>query len=211
MMSRLGIFGGMFDPVHRGHMEATRYAKKKLQLDCVKLVPCNIPNHRMMAFSAGHHRLKMLRLMTEGEQGVEVDDIELQRPTISFSSDTVRAIKDQRISENIVFILGMDSFNSITDWFDWEGLFSMCNLFVLARSGASVSKDVSQAIGFSERLTNDVSKLFQSSSGKIFVADEFNFNLSSSGVRSKLKRNLNVGKSLDQKVFRYIQKEGLYQ
>ena len=105
----------------------------------------------------------------------------------------------------------MDSFNSIISWFDWEELFSICSFFVLGRSEARVNREVSQAIGLKERVTNDVAKFFQSNSGKIFVADEFDFDLSSTEVRLKLKRNLSVGESLDERVFQYIQKENLYQ
>ena len=74
-----------------------------------------------------------------------------------------------------------------------------------------MNREVSQAIGLSERVTNDVAEFFQSNSGKIFVADEFDFDLSSTEVRLKLKRNLSVGESLDERVFQYIQKENLYQ
>ena len=66
MISRLGILGGMFDPVHNGHLEAARYAVQKLQLDLLRLIPCYLPNHRDPAVSDANHRLRMLALATEG-------------------------------------------------------------------------------------------------------------------------------------------------
>ena len=211
MMSRLGIFGGMFDPVHEGHLEAARYAKELLRLDCVKLIPCNIPNHRTPAYCSAAHRLAMLELVTKNELGIEVDDTELRKASVSYSLETVKVMRANTVANSIVFILGMDSFNSIISWFDWEELFSICSFFVLGRSEARVNREVSQAIGLSERVTNDVAKFFQSNSGKLFVADEFDFDLASTEVRLKLKRNLSVGESLDERVFQYIQKENLYQ
>ena len=211
MMSRLGIFGGMFDPVHEGHLEAARYAKELLHLDCVKLIPCNIPNHRTPAYCSAAHRLAMLELVTKNEFGIEVDDTELRKASVSYSVETVKVMRANTVADSIVFILGMDSFNSIISWFDWEELFSICSFFVLGRSEARVNREVSQAIGLSERVTNDVAEFFQSNPGKIFVADEFDFDLSSTEVRMKLKRNLSVGESLDERVFQYIQKENLYQ
>ena len=211
MMSRLGIFGGMFDPVHEGHLEAARYAKELLRLDCVKLIPCNIPNHRTSAYSSGAHRLAMLELATKNEFGIEVDDTELRKASVSYSLETVKVMRANTVANSIVFILGMDSFNSIISWFDWEELFSICSFFVLGRAEAWGNREGSQAIGLSERLTNDVAKFFQSNSGKIFVADEFDFDLSSTEIRLKLKSNLSVGESLDERVFQYIQKENLYQ
>ena len=113
MMSRLGIFGGMFDPVHEGHLEAARYAKELLRLDCVKLIPCNIPNHRTPAYCSAAHRLAMLELVTKDEFGIEVDDTELRKASVSYSLETVKVMRANTVADSIVFILGMDSFNSI--------------------------------------------------------------------------------------------------
>ena len=46
MKSRLGIFGGAFDPVHQGHIQAARFALETLDLDAVQMIPCNVPNHK---------------------------------------------------------------------------------------------------------------------------------------------------------------------
>ena len=161
MMSRLGVLGGMFDPVHKGHLEAARYAKELLHLDCVKLIPCNIPNHRTSAYSSGTHRLAMLELATKNEFGIEVDDIELRKASVSYTVETVKVMKENAVADSIVFILGMDSFNSITSWFDWKELFSICSLLVLGRSGSSVSETVSNKIQLKKRFTSDVSDFFK--------------------------------------------------
>ena len=140
MIARLGVFGGMFDPVHNGHIEAARYAKELLSLDLVNLIPCNIPNHKSQSHAPAKHRLAMLEAAIRDETGIEVDDIELRRSSVSYSAETLKSIKAQKLAHNITFILGIDSFNSITDWFDWERLFSLCSFLVLGRSGLSFDK-----------------------------------------------------------------------
>ena len=79
-------------------------------------------------------------------------------------------MKENAVADSIVFILGMDSFNSITSWFDWKELFSICSLLVLGRSGSSVSETVSNKIQLKKRFTNDVSDFFQEPAGRVFMA-----------------------------------------
>ena len=64
MKSRLGIFGGMFDPVHNGHIQAARFALETLDLDALKMIPCNVPNHKDSLSAGAMHRMAML----EGHQ-----------------------------------------------------------------------------------------------------------------------------------------------
>ena len=59
MKSRLGVFGGMFDPVHNGHLEAARFALQKLRLDQLRMIPFHLPNHRQSASIEPMHRLNM--------------------------------------------------------------------------------------------------------------------------------------------------------
>ena len=86
MIAKLGVLGGMFDPVHNGHIDAARYAKDLLSLDLVNLIPCNIPNHKVQSYAPAEDRLAMIELAIRDESGIEVDDIELQRPSVSYLS-----------------------------------------------------------------------------------------------------------------------------
>ena len=210
MISRLGVFGGMFDPVHKGHLEAARYAKQLLHLDCVKLVPCNIPNHRTPANCSGTHRLAMLELVTKNELGIEVDDIELSKASVSYSVETVKVMKENAMADSIVFILGMDSFNSITSWFAWEELFSICSFLVLGRSGASVDEAVSDLVQLQKRSTDTVSEFLRKPAGRVLMARKFDIDLSSTSVRAMLSANESPGSCLNREVFDYINDKNLY-
>ena len=90
MKSRLGVLGGMFDPIHNGHVEAARFACQLLSLDLVKMIPCHIPNHRDSAVSNTTHRLNMLRLAIGSDGRLEPDDIELRKNRVSYSVETMR-------------------------------------------------------------------------------------------------------------------------
>lgn len=210
MISRLGVFGGMFDPVHNGHIEAARYAKDLLSLDLVKLIPCNIPNHKTRSHASAADRLSLLEIAVKDESGIEVDDIELRKSSVSYSVETLRAIKAQKLARSITFIVGMDSFNSITNWFNWEELFSICSFFVLGRSGLVVNEKIAASIRLETRLTDSVPEFHSQPCGKVFIASKFSIDLSSTSVRAKLNAGLGMENCLKQEVFNYITDKNLY-
>ena len=210
MIAKLGVLGGMFDPVHNGHIDAARYAKDLLSLNLVKLIPCNIPNHKVQSYAPAEDRLAMIELAIRDESGIEVDDIELQRPSVSYSVETLKTIKAQKLAHNITFILGMDSFNSITDWFNWEELFALCSFLVLGRSGLSVDKKIAEKVQLKTRLAQSIPEFFCEATGKVFIASNFNIDLSSTSVRAMLSANLGIEGCLKQEIFEYIKDKNLY-
>tara|TARA_Y100001960_G_scaffold315233_1_gene380446 strand:+ start:463 stop:1095 length:633 start_codon:yes stop_codon:yes gene_type:complete len=210
MIAKLGVLGGMFDPVHNGHIDAARYAKELLSLDLVNLIPCNVPNHKVQSYAPAEDRLAMIKLAVRDESGIEVDDIELQRPSVSYSVETLKTIKAQKLAHNITFILGMDSFNSITDWFNWEELFALCSFLVLGRSGLSVDKKIAEKVQLKTRLAQSIPEFFREATGKVFIASNFNIDLSSTSVRAMLGANLGIEGCLKREIFEYIKDKNLY-
>ena len=210
MMSRIGVLGGMFDPIHNGHIEVASFARNYLSLYLVKLVPCSIPNHRKNANSPAFHRLAMLNLALEKQDGLQVDSIELRREGISYTAETLQELKRQNKASQLVFVLGLDSFNTIAKWHDWEKLFELCNFFILARSGAQINKETSRAIKLNERLTKSNEAFFQRSTGRILFAKEFNNDLSSTKVRNRFAEGKDLHDSLDDAVYSYIKQHNLY-
>ena len=88
---RLGLFGGTFDPIHRGHLRSAEEVREAFALDEVRFVPCGVPPHRSdRPGAAARHRLEMVRLAVAGNPGLSVSDLEVTRPGASYSIDTVR-------------------------------------------------------------------------------------------------------------------------
>lgn len=210
MITRLGILGGMFDPVHNGHIAAARYAIEILALDELRMVPCAIPNHREQARASGSQRLAMLELATEGVAAVTVDAIEITRPGISYSVDTLTRLREARVAEHIVFVLGIDAFNTLAEWHDWARLLQLSHFFVLSREGAGVDAVTASAIGLDERLVNTPDALFASGAGHVLISSDFRQMESSSAIRSKLRENEDTSAFLDPRVQLYIEDNRLY-
>ena len=120
---RLGLFGGTFNPVHEGHLQIARDAKRAAELDEVMFIPCATPPHKTPTWLAsGEDRLNMLTLALENEPAFTVNDLELDREGPSYSIDTVRAIRAAHPEDALTFIIGSDSLVELHLWKDIEAL-----------------------------------------------------------------------------------------
>src|SRR6218665_165779 len=108
--SLIGLYGGSFDPVHRGHIATAEELAQRLPFSEIRLLPAARSPLKQEA-TANQHRLAMLELALEGKQGLTIDDRELCRPTPSYSVDSLREIRKELGPEQpLAFIMGADSF-----------------------------------------------------------------------------------------------------
>jgi nicotinate-nucleotide adenylyltransferase len=114
-MSALGILGGTFDPVHRGHLALATGAATLLGLERVALLPCAVPPHKPnLPISASYHRLEMLYLAAEGWDALRVSPFEIERGGVHYTIDTLRALRER--GEEPVFLIGSDALAEIETW-----------------------------------------------------------------------------------------------
>ncbi len=209
MKPALGVFGGMFDPVHDGHLKAALYAMDKLGLAEVLLIPCGVPNHRAAAASTGEHRMEMLRLATQVMPRIRLCDYEINKPDVSYTVDTLAWLKQEEPERTLVFLLGMDAFNEILEWHEWQEILALCNLLVLARSGLNVAEDVAMATGLGARLVESPEQLLQVDAGAIWIATDFEHDISSTRVRRMIESG-EKPECVHEDVIGYIKEHRLY-
>ncbi len=210
MTGRLGVYGGMFDPVHNGHIAAARTAVAELGLDKLLLVPCANPNHRDPATADSRQRLQMLELAAADYRKLEVDDREIRRQGLSYSVDTLAELQESEDCEQLVFVLGMDSFNTLIQWHRWQSILSLCHLLVLGRQQSGPDADTARAIELDQRRVETADELFSREVGNILMFEDFNAAVSSTEVRSALRMNEDTSTMLDEKVQLYIEDNRLY-
>ncbi len=208
MRQRVGVYGGMFDPVHKGHLALARYAQQALNLDKVLFVPCKLPNHREAAHASGSQRLAMLRLACEGEPGFEPSAVELERDGVSYSVDTLAELRSEH--EDLVFLMGRDALASLPGWERWEALLDEGLTAVVSRPDAVVADDVAQTLRLSDRLVESPEALFAARRGRLILLDGLANSLSSSAVRGELARGKGAGEALPAAVQGFIRAERLY-
>lgn len=207
--AKIGVMGGMFDPVHCGHLAAARLAHAALTLDVVHLIPCARPNHREQAGASGSDRLRMLQLAIADDPDFVADNRELQRPGVSYMVDTLRSFAEEFPQAALVYILGRDSFYTLPAWHQWRQLLDICHLAVIARPGTVGQMPVELEREMPRRLVKDADALFTVGRGRVLMLDDLDMQVSSTVIRESLAR-ADMPAAIPQAVQTYIRQHGLY-
>ena len=191
----VGLFGGTFDPIHNGHIEAANSAHLILKLDKVIMVPAGDPYlKRTKLVASPKERYRMVSLAIQKIPSLEVSDIEIFRSGPSYTIDTVRELK--REGHEVIVLLGTDSIIEMDKWQDPDLLHSECEVVGLTRPGFQIDK----------------SKAYQSRQRKYSLRTiEVNSpEISSTRVRNLIQDGVDVADLIPQEVNEYIKKEKLY-
>lgn len=133
-VSKLGIYGGTFDPIHNAHLILAREALEQLELDRLVFVPAAASPHKLEQTAAHPDvRLQMLRAAVEGEPRFEVDDVELRRPPPSFTIETVEELRRREPQADIFYLVGSDNLPRLATWHRFDDLQKLVRFVVLAR------------------------------------------------------------------------------
>jgi nicotinate-nucleotide adenylyltransferase len=138
---RIGLFGGTFNPVHRCHLEAATQTQRRLRLDRVLFIPSADPPHKLsMSLAPARQRLEMVRIAIMDMPAFQVSDVEMRRPSKSYSIETVHELQREFGPEaELFFIIGLDAFLELHTWKQASELLRACHFVVLARPGSTFS------------------------------------------------------------------------
>lgn len=223
----IGLFGGTFDPVHRGHVALARAAMERCKLHHILFVPANVPPHKQQRPLAPFvHRYAMLALATASEKGFlpsllegpEVSAVS-KKEKPNYTIETLRRMKSSLKKNDRVFLLiGMDAFAEIAKWHQAEALFPECEFIVGGRPGYSLA-DVANALPESLRPRAEVMKPFQKQAAtgdlvlrgaSIHLLSDLKEPASATAIRQAVGAGKPLGRFLDPAVADYIKKMGLY-
>jgi nicotinate-nucleotide adenylyltransferase len=114
---RIGIMGGTFDPIHRGHLILARDAREELDLNRLIFVPNHISPHKQGRSAApAEMRAAMVRAAIKGQEGLEMDDIELKRGGTSYTIDTVLHLRALHPDADLFYLIGEDNLAALHTW-----------------------------------------------------------------------------------------------
>jgi len=131
---RIGILGGTFDPPHIGHLVVAQDALESLELDRLIVVPAGRPPHREALLDA-ETRLALVRLAFEGDDRVQVSDVEVEREGPSWTVDTLEWARLELDPEVLYLIVGADQLRSFRGWRQPERILQLARLAVMTRPG----------------------------------------------------------------------------
>lgn len=231
----IGLFGGTFDPVHKGHLALAASARERCDLGRIYFVPANMPPHKSTQPSASFfHRFAMTVLATQGEKVFVPSLLEAPAEFIledkkaarssavskpNYSIETIRKLKQSlKKAGRLFFLIGIDAFDEIAKWRDAESLFQECEFIIASRPGYSLA-DVASALPEKLRPRAEATKPFARQPAKgdlvlpgvtLHLVDDVNQKISATEIRQAVKAKRPIKKFVPESVEEYIKKEGLY-
>ncbi len=189
-MSKVGIYGGTFDPIHIGHLITTQSVLEQRGLDKIIFIPCFISPHKQTIISSSEiHRLNMLKLALAENPKFDFSTYEVDKKGISYTIDTIKEFKKDY--DEIDLIIGYDNLLVFEAWKEPDEIIKLVNLIVLKRIFNRV---------------NSWNRFFENA---IFL-DTPIVEISSSEIRERVKNNLSIDYLVPYKVNEYIRQNKLY-
>jgi nicotinate-nucleotide adenylyltransferase len=146
-LSRIGVLGGTFDPLHLGHLRAAEIVRDALGLDRVLFVPAATPPHKASGLqrddrlvTESSHRLRMVELALSGERFFEASRVEVARGGRSYTIDTMESLRASFPASRLFFVVGTDAFSEIRTWKNWRELLGSYSFAVHERPGAPLDR-----------------------------------------------------------------------
>ncbi len=136
MSKPVGLLGGIFDPVHYGHLAAGRLAFEHFGLDRVVFIPAGVPPHKVTTVTASPlDRLSMLRIALRNETYAAIWDREVNRSCLSYTVDTLHELAGEYPDTPLYFIVGSDNLDEIHTWHHYKEILEMVTLCIAERPG----------------------------------------------------------------------------
>ena len=219
---RIGLFGGTFDPIHRGHLRAASEVKRIFNLDPIYLIPAALPPHKTpVSVASADDRLEMIHLAIGGIAGFAVSDVELQRSGPSYTIDTVYHFKSTQPDDVQIFlIMGMDAFLEIDTWKSYRELLEQISVIVMARPRGrhqGMQQDwkhlgdfLKSNISADYRLSDAQDCFISAGVQPIHICDVNALDISSTKIRRAVKQKQTIENWVPAQVAEFIHKKGLY-
>ncbi|MFC2094090.1 nicotinate-nucleotide adenylyltransferase [Bacteroidota bacterium] len=190
-MSKVGIFGGTFDPIHHGHLITAQSVREIRKLDKIIFMPAFISPHKADANSvSAEHRINMLKLAVEDIEFFEVSDFEIKKEGISYTIDTIKEFKKNY--DKLEFIIGYDNIFDFHTWKNPDEIMKITKILVLKRKSSLPPPHEDKYVK---------SASFVETRG---------IEISSTDIRARVKQGMPIHYLVPQKVKEYIYNFNLY-
>jgi len=215
MNRKIGVYGGSFDPPHRGHMAIARGVTEQFGLDEFMFVPAfHAPHKSDLKPTSAFHRYAMLALATQENPKLIVSRIELEQPDRPYSVETLGRLTAEMPEASIFFVIGADSWEDIRTWREWETVLTLTNIIVVTRPGFEIGTDhVTDQV--SERIVDlrraERSGIDAATGPRIFFTDVVQMQISATSIRNAVRSGSGEWRNdVPQEVAKYVEKYQIY-
>lgn len=207
---RIGLFGGVFDPVHYGHLRSVEEVREALGLDEIWFIPTANPPHKdTKDITPFRHRSAMTRLAVRDIAYFKVIDIEAERQGPSYSVDTLRDIKKKYPDTEFYFILGSDAFVWIDSWKDCSHIIELASIVVMGRADdewGEVKKVAARAFPS----TTVTERSILQTDHAIYLQHVTRLDISSTLIRELVSCGRSIRFLVPDEAVKYLEENGLY-
>jgi len=190
-MSKIGIFGGTFDPIHNGHLITAQSVREIRELEKIIFIPSFVSPHKEKKYTANpEQRLTMVNLAIQDVSFFESSDFEINKGGISYTVDTLREFKKKY--NEIEFIIGYDNIFDFNTWKDPDEIMNLARIIVLKRKSSLPAP-------FTDKYVNEA----------VFVQTR-GIEISATDIRMRVRKGMPIHFLVPEKVKEYIYSTDLY-
>jgi nicotinate-nucleotide adenylyltransferase len=190
---RVGLFGGTFDPVHKGHIASAKSFLNSKYIESLWILLNPAPPHKQEEnFAPYADRLQMLRGAFRPVQNIKISDIETRLPKPCYTVQTIRYLKDHYPGVKFYLCIGYDSYVEFQEWYQWKQILDYCTLLVADRPDIEPQKE-------DQKLTNNA----------IFVEHQ-SVRASSTVIRENITEGKPIDDMVPESVATFIKENDLY-
>jgi len=213
-MNKIGVFGGTFNPVHKGHEITAVEFYDKFDLDKLIIIPANMPPHKIIDEKVSAlQRFEMCELCFEKYRRennynykIEVSDIEIKKDGVSYTYDTIKTLRKIYPDDIIYFLAGSDMFLYLENWYKYKKLLEMCVFVIAFRNNNDNDFEQKKVLTLQNNLINQ--------GYKIELLKNSPFEISSTELREKIKNfgfdSPDLKKYISSEVLNYIKERKIY-
>ena len=209
-MRPIGILGGTFDPIHYGHLRPAQEVLRALDLAEVRIIPAANPPHRRAPLATAEQRLRMAELAMAEFPGLRVDDREIKRGGSSYTVLTLESLREEFGARPLCLLLGLDAFEGLETWHQWQRLPELAHFVVMTRPGWSLPAAAAMPAWACGRLAHAASDIARTGAGKIHFQTVTPQDISATRIREAIARGEPVGGLLPSAVLDYVRTNRIY-
>ena len=196
---KIGVLGGTFDPIHKGHLIIGEFARISAKLDKVIFIPSGThPFKDNEVITDPKIRCKMVELAIKSNPYFEVSTIEIERTGINYTIDTIRYLKQEYKEAEIYFIIGSDILFEIEKWYKFEKLIKLCQFILFYRTDKE------------EKISEIINKLKSRYNINIKKVNSPLLPISSTEIRQRVKQGKSIKYLVEENVEKYILENNIY-
>ena len=197
---KTGIYGGTFNPIHKGHLHIVEAFRKGLGLDRVLLIPTRVPPHKAAPdLASPQDRFAMCQLAIQGQPWLELSDMEMRREGKSYTAETLEELSALYPQDQFYLLMGEDMFLTLGRWYRPETIFSLASVCTAPRSVHGMDALREKALEYTGTFH-----------ARCFLDHIPYLPISSTQVRQAVARGEDVSGLVPQAVAAYMKERGLY-